>query len=129
MESRFLSDLVVKSLDDATWELTGALIYQSELLNQTIAVPAGFVTDLASVPRVPIIYEIWGDRAHHESVPHDWIYQTHVFPKELADKCFLEMMTVRLKPWYIKMPMYWGVVIGGPSAYESGPKRFKILNS
>ncbi len=112
------------------------LIYQSDILakevpsivNGILTIVTGFVTDFASVPRVPIAYTLFGDKAHHESVPHDFLYQTHLVSKAIADRVFLEAMTVRKKPAYIRYPMYWGVVLGGKSSYDSGPSRYLVLN-
>lgn len=140
--SEFLTSLAGEWLeDDERFRLSQELAYRSDVFKQyqreaghpapdgIIRIAAGFVTDFASVPRVPIAYMLFGDRAHHESVPHDFIYQTHIAPKSVADSLFLEAMKVRGKPWYIRYPMYEGVVLGGGSSYDSGPSRFLILNS
>ena len=39
--------------------------------------PAGFVTDLASVPRLPLAWWVAGGRAARPAVLHDWCYQHH----------------------------------------------------
>ena len=143
-EPKFLTSLVGEWIDDDRFRLTQELVYQSPIFRKQqfsagvgklidcdgiLRIPKNFVTDFASVPRVPIAYMLFGDRAHHESVPHDYIYQTHIAPKAIADKMFLEAMGARGKPWYVRYPMYQGVVIGGGSSYRSGPERFLILNS
>lgn len=125
---RFLTELDGRWLDDKRFMLLSDLVYESDILKATLTVPKGFVTDFASVPRVPIAYWLFGDRAHHESVPHDFLYQTHKSSRADADKLFLEAMIVRKKPLYIRQPMYWGVVLGGASSYADGPERFEILN-
>lgn len=134
IESKFLTPLLVQPLDDGIWEVMEPLVYQSQLLfdaglKHIITVRKGFVTDLASVPRVPIFYVLFGNRAHHESVPHDWIYQTHCYPKSIADSLFKEMMIIRKKPFYIYHPMYMGVLLGGYRSYLNGPTRFQILGN
>lgn len=128
MESRFLTELESRDLDDKRIMLLRPLEYQSAILGKTITVPKGFVSDKASVPRVPIAYWLFGDRAHREAVIHDYIYQTHMVEKKVADKIFLEAMKARNKGVFVRVAMYWGVVLGGRSSYRSGPKRFKILN-
>ena len=52
---------------------------------RTIRVPSGFETDLASVPRLPIVYDLWGNRAHREAVLHDYLYSIGATP-ESAEK-------------------------------------------
>lgn len=134
--SQFLTALAGEWIDDERFELLKPLRYQSDILlkefptikDGILEIVDGFVTDFASVPRVPIVYELFGDKAHHESVPHDFMYQTHVVPKSVADRVFLEAMAVRGKPPYIRYPMYWGVVLGGQSSYDSGPSRYLVLN-
>ncbi len=142
--SAFLSHLDGRWITDKTFMLLADLVYQSDLLGVTLTIPKGFVTDFASVPRVPIVYMMFGDRAHHESVVHDYLYQTHRAripePQALllgpwrdvsrakADKVFLEAMETRGKSAFVRRGMYWGVVLGGRSSYKSGPSRFKLLN-
>ena len=124
----FVTPLNGTWLDDVRFALGTPLIYRSAVATQLITAPLGFVTDFASVPRVPVAYMLFGDRAHHEAVIHDFLYQTHLTTKAVADKVFLEAMKVRGKPWYVRVPMYWGVVLGGGSAYASGPSRYTVLN-
>lgn len=140
VDPRFLTVLGGDWIDDDRFCLGRDLVYRSAVFQKfqiesgakiqdgIILIKKGFVTDFASVPRVPIIYELWGNRAHHEAVPHDFGYQTHIAPKPVIDSIFLEAMKARNKAWYIRYPMYEGVVLGGASSYESGPSRFLILN-
>jgi len=120
--SKFLTHLdVIDTDNEGIWVLGNALVYYSDLLNDIVHVPKGFYTDLASVPRIPIIYSMWGDRSHHEAVIHDYLYRVNSVPFvafETANKVFLEAMTVRNKPWHIKKFMYLGVCIGGKPSYH-----------
>jgi len=114
--AKFLTGLCVYSGDsDDEWILNKPLIYNSDILGQII-VPAGFRTDLASVPRVPIVYSMWGGRAHHEAVIHDALYRSDFRPWATyteANDIFYEAMVARGKPWYVRWPMYWGVCVAG----------------
>ncbi len=121
--SYFVSELHVelKPDSDGTWILTMDLVYRSKSLGAEITVPAGFETDFASVPRIPIIYGAWGDRAHREAVLHDYLYRKNALPALSFNKCnsvFLEAMESRGVPWYIRYPMYFGVCIGGHPSYK-----------
>jgi hypothetical protein len=118
--AKFLSYLVLKDVTDDVWELHEPLIYESDILGR-IEVPAGFQTDLASVPRVPIVYEQWGNRSHYESVIHDFLYREDSIPQatfEQANDVFFEAMEARGKSWNIRYPMWWGVCLGGASSYH-----------
>ena len=118
--AEFLTTLSGNCLDDKVWELAKPLIYQSDIVGK-IEVPEGFQTDFASVPRVPIAYALFGDRAHHEAVIHDYLYRTDSVPQasySQANDCFLEAMKVRGKSWFVRYSMYWGVVLGGWTSYH-----------
>lgn len=134
MEGRFLTSLEVRWLpDDGTAELLKELVYQSASLRAAIVVPKGFVTDFASVPRLPITFALTGDTAHEAAVVHDYLYQTHraggcAIERAQADGVFLEAMEATGIPWWRRRLMWSGVRIGGWGSWRSGPTRFKILN-
>lgn len=97
------------------------LIYYSDLLQTKIVVPNGFYTDLSSVPRVPIVFMMWGNRCHSEAVIHDYLYRKDSLPcvtYSQANSVFLEAMATRGKSWYVRYPMYQGVVLGGWCSYH-----------
>lgn len=142
MDSGFQTSLHVslKSDTDCIWIVDSPLKYWSELLNQLIVIPpwfetkeldlaeepSFFETDFASVPRVPFAYEAWGDRAHRESVLHDYLYRIDSIPVvsyPIANSVFLEAMKSTGKPWYIRYPMYLGVFAAGWTAFHK--KRVK----
>jgi len=131
MESRFRTKLytALKDDSDSVWIITEPLIYDSQMLKNTVEIPAGFNTDFASVPRVPIIYSLWGDRAHREATLHDYLYRIDAEPileRALCDKVFREAMAATGKPWYIRHFMYAGVRIGGRGAFMKR-KVFDVL--
>ena len=102
------------------YELTDSLIYIRKN-GQRIEVPLRFQTDLASVPRVPIVFMAWGDRAHREAVLHDYVYRYDSVPilfRPEGDELFKEAMISRDQPWYIYHPMYAGVRAGGMCSYH-----------
>lgn len=71
--------------DRGNWKLLTPLIYMAD--NEEIyTVPKGFVTDFASIPRIPIIFDSVGDRANLAATLHDWCYATpHPVTRERAD--------------------------------------------
>jgi Protein of unknown function (DUF1353) len=121
--SKFLSELDARLLnDDTIWALDSDLVYQSDLLNCIITVPKDFQTDFASVPRwIPIASNALIDKAHREAVLHDYLYRIDSIPvvtESKANSLFLEAMTLRAKPWFIRHAMYWGVCLGGFTAFH-----------
>lgn len=119
--SRFLTELDVRCINDGVWCLDSPLVYESDVLKATVTVPAGFETDFASVPRVPIAYMLFGDRAHREAVLHDYLYRTDSVPvveRSQADDTFFEAMAERGKGCFVRYSMWWGVRLGGWTAYH-----------
>lgn len=115
MKYGFTSNLNIALIDDCYWQLTAPLKYKSLRFGE-ILVPGGFETDLASVPRVPIIYELWGSRVHREAVLHDFVYCHDSIPHLTfcdANSLFLEAMESRGVAWHIRYPIYYGVTICG----------------
>lgn len=113
--------------NESIWVLDRTpLVYNSALLGCQIVVPAPileypFYTDLASVPRVPIVYELWGNKAHREAVLHDYLFRINSVPVVsfmTANRVFLEAMLSTGKPWRIAYPMFIGVCLGGYFSYH-----------
>ena len=119
--AKFLTELDARLLDDdKIWTLDSPLVYQSDIVGK-VEVPKDFQTDFASVPRVPIAYMFFGDRAHREAVIHDYLYRLDAVPNATFDQAndvFLEAMAVRGKSCFVRYAMYWGVCIGGSSSYH-----------
>lgn len=127
----FLSDLDARLLSEADdhWELLAPLRYRSAVFPSLVVVPAGFVTDFASVPRLPIVYWRYGGRARKAAVVHDFLYQTHLPPtRSMADAVFAEAMRMSGVTWRYRWPMWLAVWLCGSSAWRSGPERFLVLN-
>lgn len=120
--SKFLTELEATLLNnDTVWELDSPLVYESDLLKQTLTVPKGFQTDFASVPRIPFFYTLFGDRAHRESVLHDYLYRIDSEPVVTYNKAngvFYEAMKLRGKSIFVRYPMFWGVCLGGSGSYH-----------
>lgn len=114
--SAFLTELVIRLKDpqanDHTgmWQIEHPLVYSSDHAGQTLTVPFGFATDLASVPRESIIaWGLFGGRAMRAAVVHDWLVRQRWFQREKCDRIFLEAMQVDGVPIHKAMPMYLAV--------------------
>lgn len=120
----FLTDLDVRlltndtSLDKrGTRKLLSDLIYRSDILGRTIVVPEGFVTDFASVPRVPVAFLLTGDSAHAAAVVHDFLYSTKIVDRKTADEVFYEACRLE-EPVWRSWIMWLGVRLGGSTPYN-----------
>jgi len=103
------------------WRLEQDLVYQSGRLGG-IVVPAGYCTDFASVPRIPGVYALTGDRAALASIIHDWLYDARPdgVTRKDADRVFLEAMRAANDPRtrVVRGLMYAGVRAGGWLAWR-----------
>jgi hypothetical protein len=121
--AKFLDTLCVTEIDDKIFAIYDhPFRYQSDLVKEVIIVPVGFYTDFASVPRLGIIYAMLGDRAHEPAVVHDWLYYAGITTREMADNILLEAMGVMDLPWWQKLPIYYGVRVGGWVAWNTHRK-------
>lgn len=87
--SGFVGDLSVRLLDDTavgSWALLETLGYG------VYTVPVGFVTDFCSVPRVPLAYDLLGNRARKSGTVHDYLYSTHPCTRKEADQMLRVML-------------------------------------
>lgn len=122
--SKFLTQLVMENAtdqDDGKWRLTAPLVYQSDVAGTTFVVPVGFVTDLASVPRVPIAYMLAGGTSNEASVIHDFIYTTHPVDRKTADAVLREASAVTGVPAWRRAIMWAAVRAFGGSHWDSQP--------
>jgi len=119
MEAQFLTALDVRLKTDEIWVLSHPLRFYSKELDKIIEAPEGFECDFASVPRLPIVYELWGNCTHREPVLHDLGYRKDSgLTFSQANKLFLEAMESTGKPFYIRYPMYYAVCVAGYPSFH-----------
>lgn len=73
------------------WVLYSDLVYNDPEFG-LIAIPAGFQTDFASVPRIPIIFEMCGDMGQAAALVHDYLYTEGHTTRAQTDKIFLNIL-------------------------------------
>ncbi len=118
-QPQFLSPLQVEEISKDNWQLLAPLRFYSAVLDREITVPEGFVTDFASVPRLPFIYWFAGDTVRKAAVIHDWLYRTAAVQvtRAEADAVFAEAIEA-LGYWKARQWFMWaGVRVGGYWSY------------
>ena len=99
------------------WQLNAPLVYISTILRDSISVHAGFITDYASVPRIPGIWWIAGALADEAAALHDYLYHTRVVTRKVADRIFLEAMKASGVSAWRRYAMYYTVRALGWRSY------------
>lgn len=115
--SYFTSPLRVWKRPDGRWELIDTLVYRSTLAG-IIVVPKGFDTDFASVPRLPLMHMLLGDRAHSSAVVHDYLYRTAEVSRSMADAVFKEAAESEGVGFFSRWALWSGVRVGGWTSYD-----------
>jgi hypothetical protein len=100
------------------WRLLAPLVYHSDLVSILITAPKKFLTDFASVPRLPLAYLIAGDTAHEAAVVHDYLYCTNGVSRRVADAIFYEAMRVSGEPRWRAFLMWSAVRVSAWVAWR-----------
>ncbi len=117
----FLTPLVVEVMPSGK-RFRLFLPFTFQLPEVKYRVPAGFVTDFASIPRFARVLIPKLGRYNKAAVLHDAIYQNAAIPVMLnrkgADLTFLGgMVALGVAPWKRRL-MYWAVRLGGWAAWK-----------
>jgi len=119
--ARFLTTFQAELVKDdpMTWRLVKPLVYTSDIPQvHAIIVPVDFVTNLASVPRVPIFFDIFGGVANQAAVLHDRLYCTHEVDRKIADSVLREAAIVSGVPRWKAYSMWAAVRIFGQAYWD-----------
>lgn len=113
------SRLRVELCGDGLWMHLTPLVFRSKVLNKLVYAPAGSKTDFCSVPRLPVIYLKYGNRAHKAGAMHDAALAQGM-ARDQAAALFLEVLEVEGIPERDRMAMYAGVRLHDQS-YRPAP--------
>jgi len=121
---RFDTVLIVSPFADGTfWHTRAPLEWVSRVSGRGVTVPAGFVTDFASIPRIiwPLLPK-WG-KYGLASVVHDYLYAVGRGERADADAALLEAMEdLRESHWRYSL-VYAGVRLAGSIAWRVSARR------
>ena len=109
--NEFITPLDLRAHVPGEWLLLSPLKYQSGAT--VITAPAGFVTDLASIPALfrPLLNSNGSSR--RSAVLHDWLYCIKEGARADADSLFLEALKADGVGFAERWAMYLGVRAGG----------------
>lgn len=99
--SEFLTPLDLRLVcpwaNDGTgqWQGLSVFRYRSTLLGQVVEIPFGQSSDLASVPKAPMLFLLFGGRYAAPAYIHDYLTRCRRFAREKCDRVFLEAMRLQ----------------------------------
>ena len=125
--ARFHTNLAVErpDPDKEEWVLTKLLAFYSAKCSRMLIVRKGFVTDFASVPRVPVAYWLYANVGQEAAVIHDALYTWGSMPRAVADAIFLEALEACGVSAWRRLPMYWAVRAFGAARYTASQPGLK----
>ncbi|HAF4828314.1 TPA: DUF1353 domain-containing protein [Salmonella enterica] len=122
--SAFTTPAILEMLDHYLWRVYEPFEFylsddNSDDNSDVIEVPAGFVTDLASVPRIFWTFLPPDGKYAKAAIIHDYLYDNALRTKREADRIFLDGMTVLGVPRWKRTIMYWAVRLFGRGKYKT----------
>ena len=119
-KGRFLDKIIVWPMSDGVnWELQHEVRYVTKD-GRVIYIPAGFVTDFASIPWFfRRLFQPATGKHRDGAVVHDWIFRTAdcPFTFEEANDIFNDIMVLRNTTNWKRALIYKGVQLGGRSSF------------
>jgi hypothetical protein len=110
--------------DGVNWYLLEPFVYFPDaIVDMPITVPAGFVTDFASVPRALWnIYPPW-DVYGPAAIVHDWLYFLQEKPRSYADDILREAMNALSVDFVTRQAIYEAVALAGGFAWDENARK------
>jgi hypothetical protein len=120
----FRTRLVVEAADArGEWVVKDPLVWDTGAVRVTV--PAGYITDLASIPRaLRSVFDINGP-SRKPAVLHDWLYCSQIVSRGTADALFRDALAWAGMGWVHRTAYYLGVRMGGWVAWREatgGPR-------
>jgi len=120
----FRSDPILRPFGDTEWKLETPLVYETRQ-GETIVVPPGFITDLASIPR--LLHWLIPVNGRHRSaaIVHDYLFVIQDRERSEVDRIFLDAMEDCGVRWSQRQAMYRAVRLGGWIPWNKNTKAIK----
>lgn len=95
-------------------------ILESDLIWDDITIPAGFITDLASIPRIAQSIIPVNGKHRSAAILHDYLYVIQDRSRGEADELFLNAMESSGVGWLQRRIMHAAVRVGGWMPWNHG---------
>jgi len=113
----FRSPFRMEEVNETDFQLLENLLVTID--DEYYSVPRGFITDLGSVPRLPIAYLLTANKGRKSCVVHDWFYSQARFSRSMCDEILLHALKAEGVGIVARRLMYWGVRVGGARHFKS----------
>jgi hypothetical protein len=109
-------------VDGRNWIVRQPLIYTIGISKDSLTVPAGFVTDFASIPQV--FHSLLRQNGNYllPAVVHDYLYWKQTCTREQADQILWLGMIENKVPAYQRAPIYVAVRTAGGYAWDANTR-------
>jgi hypothetical protein len=99
-------------LKNRKWQLLESFVFKTSD-GDIVGAPRGFVSDLASVPR--LLWFLFPPSGNYApaAIIHDWLYAAQTVSRARADWIFLDAMRAEGVNWFARWALYFGVRAGG----------------
>ena len=131
--SRFVTTLKTDQTDRRTYKLLDDLVLADEE-QRTIIVPAGFITDFASIQVLHniflfVLFALVSGYGNYAATIHDWLYLGGQISRKEADAVLYRALRAEgVARW--RAYLFWlGVRIGGAKHYTKTPTRSGFSSS
>ena len=131
--SRFVTTLKTEQTDRRTYLVLADLVLADDD-QRTIIVPAGFVTDFASIQGLHnaflfVLFALVSGYGNYAAAVHDWLYTCGQLSRKEADAVLYRALraegVARWRAW-----LFWaGVRLGGAKHYTKTPTRSGVSSS
>ena len=98
----FFPQPVVRPTPGGLWELVEPYRFNG------FTVPHGFRTDFDSIPRLPVVFAVFKERARTAALIHDYLYSIG-YDRYESDRIFLRMMVAEGVRLRFALPIFLGV--------------------
>ena len=117
-------------IGDGKWRVREDYTYQSRYGNVTVE--KDFVSDLASVPPLPLAYTLTKNASVTGAVVHDWLYREGTIlgqriTRQQADNVMFDVMVDEGISWWRRRLIITGLKIGGWLAWNKHRDRDEMF--
>lgn len=119
----FLRAPILTPASAGQWRLVRPLHY-TDATGQSWGIPAGFITDLASIPRA--LHWLIPVNGQHRAaaILHDYLYVVQTCARHQADALFLDAMTTSGVRWTQRHAMHAAVRVAGGLYWRRNARAF-----